>query len=51
MFNGGVYVRYNSWCKKGVWVRMFETMADAPDLDYLMADVSIVRISLTNGRR
>lgn len=39
-----VYVRYHRWCKKGVWVRIFETMADDPDLDYLMVDGSIVRV-------
>ena len=30
--------------KKGVWVRIFETMTDDPDLDYLMVDGSIVRV-------
>ena len=39
-----VYVRYNRWCKKGVWVRIFETMADDTDLEYLMVDGSIVRV-------
>ena len=33
-----VYVRYHRWCKKDVWVRIFEMMADDPDLDYLTID-------------
>ncbi len=39
-----VYVRYNRWSKKGVWERVFKAMADAPDLEYLMVDGSIVRV-------
>ena len=39
-----VYVRYNRWSKKGVWERVFKTMADDPDLEYLMVDGSIVRV-------
>jgi transposase len=39
-----VYVRYNRWSDKGVWKRIFETLADDPDLEYLMVDGSIVRV-------
>ena len=39
-----VYVRYNRWSKKGVWERVFETMVDDLDLEYLMVDGSIVRV-------
>ena len=39
-----VYVRYNRWAHKGVWVRIFEALADDPDLEYLMTDGSIVRV-------
>ena len=39
-----VYVRYNRWSHKGVWQRLFETVADDPDFEYLMVDGSIVRV-------
>ena len=39
-----VYVRYNRWSKKGVWRRVFEALSNAPDLEYLMVDGSIVRV-------
>ena len=39
-----VYVRYNRWSKKGVWERIFTTMSDDPDLEYVMVDGSIVRV-------
>ena len=39
-----MYVRYNRWSKKRIWERVFKTMADDPDLEYLMVDGSIVRV-------
>lgn len=39
-----VYVRYNRWAHKGHWVRIFEAIANDPDLEYLMVDGSIVRV-------
>lgn len=39
-----VYVRYNRWSKKGIWTQVFEAISDAPDLEYLMVDGSIVRV-------
>ena len=39
-----VYVRYNRWSHKGVWKRIFEAVADDPDLENLMVDGSIVRV-------
>ncbi len=39
-----VYVRYNRWSAKGVWNRIFESLSDDPDLEYLMVDGSIVRV-------
>ena len=39
-----VYVRYNRWSKKGIWERIFATMSDDPDLEYVMVDGSIVRV-------
>nr|WP_006786990.1 IS5 family transposase [Thiorhodospira sibirica] len=39
-----VYMRYNRWSKKGGWQRIAETWADAPDLEPLMMDGTIVRV-------
>ena len=39
-----IYVGYNRWSKKRIWERVFKTMADDPDLEYLMVDGSIVRV-------
>ena len=39
-----VYARYNRWSKKGVWERIFTTMSDDPDLEYVMVDGSMVRV-------
>ena len=39
-----IYVRYARWSQKGVWKRVFEELADDPDLEYLMVDGSIVRV-------
>jgi len=39
-----VYVRYNRWSHKGHWIRVFNALADDPDLEYLMVDGSIVRV-------
>ncbi len=39
-----VYVRYNRWSHKGHWARIFDAIATAPDLEYLMVDGSIVRV-------
>jgi len=36
-----VYVRYNRWSHKGVWERIFETVAGDPDLEYLMVDAAL----------
>jgi putative transposase len=42
-FWGCVYVRYNRWCKSGIWTRLFEALADEPDFEYVMIDSTIVR--------
>lgn len=39
-----VYMRYNRWSRKGIWQRIFDTIADDPDLEQLMIDGSIVRV-------
>ena len=38
-----VFVRYNRWSEKGVWERLFETLADDPDFEFVMMDATIVR--------
>lgn len=37
-----VFQRFNRWCKKGVFVRIFETLRD-PDLEVLMLDSTVIR--------
>ena len=39
-----IYVRYSRCSQKGIWKRIFEALADDPDLEYLMVDGSIVRV-------
>lgn len=39
-----VYVRYSRLSRKGVWTQIWEAVSDAPDLEYLMVDGSIVRV-------
>ena len=38
-----VFQRYNRWCKRGVWKRLFEIVGEEPDLEYLLLDSTIVR--------
>lgn len=38
-----VFQRYNRWCKRGVWKRLFEILGEEPDLEYLLLDSTIVR--------
>ncbi|MGY4412494.1 transposase [Bradyrhizobium sp. LB7.1] len=35
--------RFSRWSAKGVWLRMFEALADDPDFEYLIVDSTIVR--------
>lgn len=37
-----VFHRFNGWCKKGVWKRVFEAVRD-PDLEWLMIDSTVIR--------
>lgn len=37
-----VFQRFNRWCKKGVFARIFEVLRD-PDLELLMLDSSVIR--------
>jgi len=38
-----VFQRFNRWAKKGVWQKAAETLADDPDLEWLMIDSTVVR--------
>ena len=38
-----VFRRFSRWSTKGVWTRLFETMSDDPDFEYLIGDSTIVR--------
>ena len=38
-----VHKRFTRWAKKGVWERIFESLIDAPDNQYLMLDTTLVR--------
>lgn len=37
-----VFHRFNEWCKKGVWKRVFEAVKD-PDLEWLLLDSTVIR--------
>ena len=37
------YHRFNQWCKKGVWQRLFAAVQDDPDLEWLMMDSTVIR--------
>ena len=37
-----VFHRFNAWCKKGVWRRVFDALQD-PDLEWLMIDSTVIR--------
>jgi transposase len=36
------YHRFNEWCKKGVWQRVFAAVQD-PDLEWLLLDSTVIR--------
>jgi len=38
-----VFRRFSRWSRKGVWWRIFDAVADDPDLEYLIVDSTIVR--------
>ena len=39
-----VYVRYDRWCQKGIWVDVFEALSTDKDFEYIMVDGSITRV-------
>jgi putative transposase len=38
-----VFVRFHRWSESGVWRRIFATLSDDPDFEYLIVDSTIVR--------
>ena len=38
-----VHTRFRRWCRSGVWLRVFETLASDPDNEYAMIDSTMVR--------
>ena len=38
-----VYVRFNRWCRDGVFDRLFNEMKDEPDFEYILVDSTIIR--------
>src|SRR5215212_3796664 len=39
-----VFTRFRDWVKAGVWQRLFDAVSDEPDLEYAMADATIVKV-------
>lgn len=39
-----VYVRYNRWSQKGIWLKVMESLSKDADVEQLMVDGSIVRV-------
>jgi len=38
-----VYKRYSRWCEAGVWERLLSQVSQAPDLEHLILDSTIMR--------
>ena len=39
-----IYVRYRDWVKAGVFKRIFDAASDDPDMEFAMADATIVKV-------
>ena len=39
-----VFKRFRDWVKAGVFKRMFDAVSDEPDMEFVMADATIVRV-------
>jgi len=39
-----IFRRFRRWAKKGVFQRIFEALADDPDLEYILIDGTIVSV-------
>jgi transposase len=38
-----LYKRFARWCEKGIWERMHHHFADAPDMEHLSIDSTLIR--------
>ncbi len=38
-----IHTRFRRWCKRGVWLTVFQALASDPDNEYAMIDSTIVR--------
>ena len=38
------FTRFRDWVRADVWARLFEAVADEPDLEYAMVDATIVKV-------
>ncbi len=41
--SNSVWRRFDRWCAKGVWLRVFEELKD-PDLEWLILDSTVIRV-------
>jgi transposase len=39
-----VYTRFRDWVKADVWKRLFDAVSEEPDMEYAMADATIVKV-------
>ena len=39
-----VFTRFRDWVKADVWQRLFDAVADEPDMEYAMVDATIVKV-------
>jgi len=39
-----VYTRFWRWAQKGVWERVFLTLSDDPDFEYVLIDATHIRV-------
>ena len=40
----GVHARFRRWSHAGIWERLFHSMADTPDFEYVMIDSTISKV-------
>ena len=38
-----IWRRFSRWAKRGVWDRILQTLADAPDFEHVIMDATIIR--------
>ena len=38
-----IYRRYQRWCQKGIWQRLFQQFSNDPDLEHLIPDSTTIR--------